>query len=250
MHQEALQLLPLGWLDDWIFFTSSAAEALRVLDRVHETLAPAGWEVKWGKLEILCNCGRGGTLQVHNHVIQMSSHMKWLGCVLSEDASATAHLESRAAIAMGAWNILRQHFALHRLGLRIRIRLYQQIFVPTLCHAIEAFVLTSSNWAYLAKVQNQIQRGFIKVQATSMSEHWRLLHSTLRALREEGAVFDVLPYVVNKALNHKHKRATRKLLAYRDEAWQRKFQAYRPRRTRGKPSQTLLQYQATLRARE
>ena len=78
-----------------------------MFDVVEETLKPFGWRVKWEKAEILSTYECEHVFQLRGVQVATANSFQWLGCTITHDASAHKHLESRGALAMAAWNILK-----------------------------------------------------------------------------------------------------------------------------------------------
>ena len=238
-HQPALMVLDRGWIDDWLLFASSWTDMRRLLELWNTTLASFGWSINADKLEIMYVSCPHEPAEFQNKPINVTTEMKWLGCLLCHTGAATAHVHFRLSKATAAWQTLVRDFDLNKLRRSAQAKLYQSIIEATLLHGCDAFPLNVNDLRLLEKFQNQVQRCFVKSSLQDVRERWIDLHSKLHKLRAEGKLPDTIKRYRLSLHKIRFSKATMALVNYRDRSWQQLRFIGKPRRRQGCPPTTL-----------
>jgi len=102
--------------------------------------------------------GKGGTLTVEDHKIEVVRRFKYLGTVINDSNGETEEIRARILAANKAYSSLQTIFRSKEILRNNKIRLYETLVKPTLCYGSVTWTLTQTAEQRLNTFEREIFR--------------------------------------------------------------------------------------------
>ena len=223
-HQEAICMHPCGWVDDWVFM-ADAREHLKLQLNVFAAAAKkCGLTLALDKFQMLANKHSPSNVFMHgSQSIRATDSIVFVGAHIQADGQADAMINNRIAAANGKRHSVIKRLRLQRPPTALIHQFHAIYHTPALLWSLEAYSINQRQHRQLHTASNLPLRRYVARRPNSSSkDHALNIQATLKYWRFTGRVKAyMLPLAKARIrLNAKLGSLTKRILAYRDKAWQ------------------------------